>query len=139
MAFLTAQPSHQALRNIVAERTRPLLAWVGAGLSKPAGMPTWGDLRDTLVEALRLKAAAMDSSGAGKARALADHAARENNLWHAFELLHEGLQPASFRDQIRTALQPAVRVDVPEAYRLLWQLPIAESSTSTWTDWRRER
>ncbi len=124
VAFDTTQPAHQALRNIVAERTRPLLAWVGAGLSKPAGMPLWGEMRDSLVEALELKANSLDHTGAKRARALAANASREANLWQAFELLQQGLQPAAFHDQVRKALQTAVSVEIPTAYVLLWDLPL---------------
>jgi hypothetical protein len=124
MRFDSTQPSHQSLRNIVAERTRPLLAWVGAGLSKPAGMPAWGELRDDLVGALRAKADSMDSTAARRSRGLAANAATNPDLWQAFQLLQEGLQPTTFRDQIRSALSPSVRVETPEAYKLLWQLPL---------------
>ena len=124
VSFDTAQPAHEALRSIIAERTSPVLAWVGAGLSKPAGVPMWGELRDSLAADLRAKADTMHDLPRKRLRAVADKAAREGNLWLAFELLKEGLGKTTFAMQIRTALQAGQSGPAPDAYSALWDLPV---------------
>jgi hypothetical protein len=38
----------RALRDVVSERSRPLVLWIGAGASRWCGYPSWEDLADTL-------------------------------------------------------------------------------------------
>lgn len=122
LVFDTTQKSYEALRSIVAERTQPLIAWTGSGLSAPAGLPAWGTLRDHLVLALENKAISLDGREATTLNALAAAARAEDNLWLAFELLQKGLGATSYRDEIRALLKPASTADVPDAYVLLSQL-----------------
>src|SRR4051794_2691357 len=122
--FDPSQPSYQALRGIVSERTRPLLAWVGAGLSAAAGLPTWDRLRQRLVESLEAKAATMDSRDGKKLKAAADLARYEQNLWRAFEVLQGNLGQTTFRDEIRESLKAAPTAPIPSAYSQLWQLRV---------------
>ena len=72
--FDTNQSSFRQLGDIVSETVRPLVAWIGAGLSRPAGLPSWAALRQRLTEALDEKAKALETSAkdslAGKLRAV---------------------------------------------------------------------
>ncbi|MDW5595934.1 SIR2 family protein [Conexibacter stalactiti] len=124
MGFDTQQDAYRALRAIVAERTRPILAFVGSGASAEAGLPTWAGLRSALVEALLEKAEGLDAPGNRKTRGLAGRAAAEDNLWLAFELLRNGLGRTTFRELIREQFQDVHRVDPPEVYGRLWELGI---------------
>jgi hypothetical protein len=124
VAFDTSQNSYQALRAIVAERTQPLLACVGAGLSAPTGLPGWGALRGRLVHALRNKAASLGSNQAAKLSAAATLAESEESLWVAFEILRRGLGETSFRDEVKDALKLAATVGIPDGYTLLTKLRI---------------
>ena len=53
--FNANQPSYESLRNIVAERTNGIIWWIGSGLSRPAGLPTWAALKAALRKAFQEK------------------------------------------------------------------------------------
>lgn len=124
MGFDTSQQSYRALRAIVSERTNPVLAWVGSGLSVPAGMPTWSNLRATLLAALVDKAKTYD----GQERKQLEERARvirlEPNNWTAFSMLRDDLGQATYRDTVRDAFSQTASDDIPDAYRQLWGLGI---------------
>jgi hypothetical protein len=124
MPFDTSQKSYEALRAIVAERTQPLLAWVGAGMSAPAGLPGWGALRDDLVLALENKVSSLRPSEAARLSAAVVSARSEDNLWVAFEILRLNLGQTTFRDEIKEALKLAATAGIPDGYTLLAQLRI---------------
>ena len=120
--FDAEQDAQRALRGIVAERTRPIVAWVGSGLSAEAQLPTWKQLKGRLVKALYDKAFRMrDSESLVRA---ADTIKDMDNYWLSFERLKQNLGPTTYKDLIRESLLPASDVAVPETYRLLWHLPI---------------
>jgi serine/threonine protein kinase len=124
MAFDDTQPAYQALRSIVAERTQPLLAWTGAGLSAPADMPTWLGLRERLAAVLESNAASMTGSDAKRLAATSIQARSQKNPWVAFQMLANGLGGTTFRDEIRAAFAAAERSPIPEAYRAIWKLRV---------------
>lgn len=124
MAFDKTQRAYVALRDQVAERTKPLLGWVGAGLSAQAGLPGWEKLKQTLVDAGLSKARSMDPASRTKLERQLDPVHRETNLWRAFSVLRDAIGPTTYHDEIRRALIEAPRVRVPEVYRALWRLPI---------------
>ena len=123
MIFDTEQPSYRAFRTIVAERTKRLVVWVGAGLSRPARLPMWPDLRAQLTQAARQQAAARIENAE---RDLAQIAAVEKieSHWTAFERLQEILGEPTFVSLIRGALAKADDADIPENYERLWRLPL---------------
>ncbi|GLX92521.1 protein kinase [Herbidospora sp. NBRC 101105] len=125
MPFDTDQKSYIALRNIISERTRPIIAWVGAGLSVEAGLPSWDGLKELLIEAGRSKARDLTpDDDANRLRDLLISVEREKSPWVAFQQLEQILGPTTYREVIRDALQPSQNAPTPEAYRYLWQLPI---------------
>lgn len=124
MPFNTDQDSYRALRAIVSERTRPLLAFVGSGVSACAGLPTWGTLRDSLIEGLRNKASEAIGLDRKKLSAAADLAEAESNYWTSFQILAEHLGNASFRDLVREPFDNAFRAPTPVIYGQLWELGI---------------
>jgi hypothetical protein len=124
MAFNTEQESYLALRNIVAERTRPLLAFVGSGVSAQAGLPTWASLRATLIDGLTNKAEDFPSSDRKRLLAAAESARTEPNSWVAFEMLFKSLGKTTFRDLIRAQFEDAYRIAPPAIYAELWGLGI---------------
>lgn len=125
MAFNVDQDPYKQFRAIVAEQTRPILAWVGSGVSAPAGLPSWPQLREALTEALRNKAASFDdraerrrlNGGAVKAEA-------EASPWIAIEILQSLLGRTSFREVVRAAFGNVDQVAPPLIYRQLWRLRI---------------
>ena len=81
------QPSYRRFRAVLKERTRPVILWCGAGLSKPAGLPDWNELRKRLLSDLENKAFTfLDDERShllGRVAAIED----EPNAWLAFTLL----------------------------------------------------
>jgi len=125
MPFDTDQRSYRAFRAIVAERTNPLLAWVGSGLSTPAGLPTWAGLRAALLEALLDKAKGLDDrEEQERLEAMARVVRLEKRNWVAFTMLEENLGTTTYRDTVREALAGASTANIPSAYSRLWGLGI---------------
>lgn len=126
MAFATTQDAYRDFRAIVAERSNPVVAWVGAGLSRPAGVSGWSDLRDELVSAAKRIAPLLDlPEERDVALRHADTAGLTPNLWDAFSLLQKLLGKEEYRATIRRSLGPADQAVVPATYKALWQLRIS--------------
>jgi NAD-dependent SIR2 family protein deacetylase len=126
MPFDKSQPSFISLRDVVAERTSTIVAWVGAGMSVPAGMPTWRELRERLNTALNDKLRTYSPEERKKVQdALMEAIFRERNPWRAFGMLQSALGQTSYRETIRAAFQRYASVDPPAAYRSLWKLRIS--------------
>ena len=116
------QTSTSSFRTLVAERTRRILPWVGAGLSMPAGLPTWNDLRRLLCDELVERARQQNEVDAKKCLSEANLAQKHQDAWVAFEILKHGLGETTYRDTIRTALGKADGLEPPPAYASLWKL-----------------
>src|SRR6266498_3528317 len=101
--FDITQQAYVDFRAIAKERTTPLVAWIGSGLSVAAGAPTWITLRDRLIAALRAKANAMPDS-ADQLMHKAQAAESAPDLWVAFEIIKKALGQASYRDTVRESL-----------------------------------
>ena len=54
--FNVEQDLYKSLWNIISERTNRIVAWVGSGLSRSAGLPSWSELHDRLCDVLEGKA-----------------------------------------------------------------------------------
>lgn len=124
MGFSIAQHPYRALRDIVAERTRPILAWVGSGASVGAGLPTWTSLRQQLIGGLYDKAELIEPPERERLRAAAARAEAETSPWVAFNILEGSLGRTSFRDLIREPFAPIERTPTPSIYNDLWRLRI---------------
>lgn len=124
MAFDVEQDAYTSLRSIVAERTRPLIVWAGSGLSASAGLPTWPELKQLLVEAASRRAASYNPTDATRTAAEVDQVRRSSDYWVSFQRLRDLLGPASYTQAIRDSLASATTVPVPASYRALWRLPI---------------
>ena len=124
MTFNTDQEAYRALRDIVAEGTQRLVVWCGSGLSVPAGLPNWAQLRSAISAAQRDKVATMQGEDGLKLHAQVEQIARIDNPWVAFEKLQE-LGPTTFRETIRHALRAAATSPIPSYYRSLWSLRVA--------------
>lgn len=122
--FNTDQDPYDALRKIVAEQTRPILAWVGSGVSASAGLPTWPALRQVLIEGLQKKADSVESSEQTRLYAAAERARTEKSAWVAFEILRRHLGSTSFRDLVRGQFADVQRLPTPTIYEDLWKLRI---------------
>lgn len=105
MSFDPNQDSHIALRKVISERTSPVIAWVGAGLSAPAGLPSWEKLLDDLVDVVRRKHATLATTPKSKGiEALLYEERRRRNYWLCFQLVHDLLGATSYQAEIRQRL-----------------------------------
>lgn len=122
LSFNTNQPAYRDLRGVVAERTEPLVFWIGAGASANAGLPTWSGLRDSLLSDLKEKA----RSHTGDAREHFESRHRTisgfDDTWLAFSRLRDALGETTFRACIRRELQPASSVEIPQLYKNIWRV-----------------
>jgi serine/threonine protein kinase len=119
------QDAYRALRAIVSERTQAIVAWVGSGLSVPAGLPTWPALRRALERAAALKIGTFAVPDRPKLEARLKQAKDATNPWLAFQFLEDLLGPTTFRDLVKEALTPPKNQTVPDLYRKLWQLRVS--------------
>jgi len=124
MGFNKDQGPYQSLRRIVAERTRPLIVWVGSGLSAEAGLPTWPELKAHLVEAASRKAATLAPNDAKSMANQIGDIRSSRDYWVSFERLKKILGAATYAAEVRDALAIAERADIPRSYDLVWRLPI---------------
>lgn len=126
MAFDDTQLAYRDLRDIFAERTDRIVAWVGAGLSQPAGLPSWPGLRSQLVSELKsLSDQQNDPNERSELFFAATEAHNANNLWEAFSLLENKLGNTTFRAVIRGATRASDKKRVPDAYRKLWEIGVS--------------
>lgn len=123
--FDVNQKNFQILAQIVADRTRTLLAWVGAGLSAPAGLPGWPKLREHLSSALQEKANNALPEEQKRIQGRLDDIRRQDDMWIAFRLLREELGQTSYQTSIREALAIADRAPPPKAYQSIWKLRLS--------------
>jgi eukaryotic-like serine/threonine-protein kinase len=114
-------PNYLELQALIGERTRRIVPWCGAGLSMPAGMPSWSDLRGSLEVAYEAKLKGLDLGPELRAGRLSAIRA-ETNPWVAFERLESELGQTSYRDNIRRLLSGSPSAKVPEAYFAMWKL-----------------
>jgi len=115
------QDALEQLRAIVATRTRRLVVWTGAGMSAPAGIPTWGVLQRRLESRLEEKLRELelpDSQREAKLKSIR----QEQNPWIAFQRLQVELGLTTYRETIRASLARAASADVPAAYNAAWKL-----------------
>jgi hypothetical protein len=91
MPFDSKQQSFIQFRNIAAERTSSIMAWVGAGLSAAAGMPTWRSLRNSLIQGLSDKVSTLPPADLRPFVGRIGAIKVEANAWTAFQMLQNDL------------------------------------------------
>lgn len=124
-ADISRLSAYRELRDTIAERSRPVVAFVGSGLSAHAGLPSWAGLKSRLLQELREKAArAASVTDARKLAEEVDSIAGMNNPWAAFGRLESALGRTTYQAIIRNSLSPADMLDIPPAYNSLWRTPI---------------
>ena len=122
MTSVFQQPAYQQLRQIYAEATRRPVFWIGAGLSRPAGLPLWSELREHLEHAADRKLVTFGDADRDRYQRELSNIKQETDFWVAFERLKRFLKKTSFKEEIRTALQPAESNPPPALYERIWDL-----------------
>jgi hypothetical protein len=130
MTFDTTQAAYQSLRNVVGERTRPVVLWVGSQFSLSTGTPGWHQLKKELVDALRKAAVAQELQSRQRLISVATSASQQRNYWTAFQMLEDGLGKSAYREVIRDSFSNIQRQRVPEAYSSMWRLRVRGLVTS---------
>jgi len=119
--FDAQQPNYQSLRSVIAERTNPLVFWVGAGLSAAAGLPTWPQLKDLVCSHFRRHYATLDGESGRKQLEDVASIQAETDLWVAFSRLQD-LGRTTFEEAVRQAFSESPRCGIPRNYRRLFQM-----------------
>ena len=123
MKFDFEQDSYKSLSKIIAERTSSIVAWVGAGLSAQAGLPSWHALITNLAKVARRKAASLSDHGHKKSLLdTLEFKIKERQYWVAFQIARDLLGPTTYESEIRGLLE--VPASPPESYVALWNAGI---------------
>lgn len=122
MPFNPAQPSYQRLRKIYAERRKDLAFWTGAGLSQPAGLPTWPKLKEIMAAQALESLLTLREDDAKAKEAELDQIHETENLWKAFQILNAVMGEATYRAAIREVFEVAEKMEPPEIYKEIWEL-----------------
>lgn len=120
--FDTTQDSHKAFRDIASERTKSVVLWIGAGLSRTAGLPLWSDLRNHLCEVGLRKAQQRTDPTERETIETKCSVASDLPLWKAFALLRSVLGKTTYNESIKHSLRAAESANVPLVYKKLWHL-----------------
>ena len=125
MPFDVSQPSYIALRGIFGERSDTIVAWVGAGLSAAANLPSWTALQRSLTEELERSVSrhSDDELISNTLRSL-DRARAAKSPWEAFTFLKKGLGNPEYYAHIRGQLAAGDKAAVPRLYKDLWKLGV---------------
>ncbi|MGO4286850.1 hypothetical protein [Bosea sp. TAB14] len=122
MAFNFQQPSFMRFRTHYAERRRPIVFWVGAGLSADAGLPNWRQLRDQLIQQALETVNTFDPKTAKESEAKLEQASINENLWDAFQQIKSVIRETEFRETLKSIFSERSTSVLPEMYNVLWGL-----------------
>ena len=123
MSFDFEQDAYKALKKTFAERTSTVIAWVGAGLSAQAGLPSWQALAKHLLEVSRRKVIPM--SGAEREKGLLgtlEEKVAGKDYWLAFQIAEDLLGNATYQAEVRQKLDKIA--SPPDSYLQLWNAGI---------------
>lgn len=124
MPFNQDHPDYKGLRAKIRENPRQFVVVIGAGLSRPAGYPTWSELLESL------KANALDRASDQTEDQREAYEARikriggDRDLWRAFSEIKRELPPHAYNEVIKSSLSHSASHTLPKAYEYLWRLNI---------------
>ena len=119
MNFNVEQNSYQEFRGILKEKSGKVICFVGAGLSKPLGLPLWDELYQNLHNVAKEEAEYLD-----------DRSNRVNKLnsisviddpWLKFELLRKQMGKTSYESCIKNELKTTTSHQTGH-YDNIWKL-----------------
>ena len=123
MAINLQNPDFLDLKKRIRENARNFVIVCGAGLSRPAGVPDWRQLRDRLIEACVNKLDDFDPSDRQSEIRKIDKIKENGNLWHAFSALRIRLTDPTYTALVREQLSTEGK-ECPVIYELLWELGV---------------
>lgn len=124
LAFPNATSAYIDLLETWKSKARPVVIWAGAGLSAPAGLPSWPTLQNRLAsEASKyVNSLSVEQQRDKRLQLLA--ITSKLSPWLAFEKLEQVLGQSNFEAEVRRALSPALKSEIPDAYLRLWKLGV---------------
>jgi hypothetical protein len=89
----------------------------------PAGLPSWPELRDTLLKVAQEKTPT-DKEPQQKTKhiSLLKKATETRNLWTSFQILKNLVGKTTYRDTIRKELMRSDQLIPPETYQTIWKM-----------------
>lgn len=118
--FKKDQDSFVQLSDTISEGTVPVYLWIGAGMSRPAGLPSWAQLKDDLVRRGRSYLETQgDTRQVAHSRSLLSVAESSDDMWQAFECIRKAMGSVEFDSAINTIFRPALRCPIPRLYAKL--------------------
>jgi serine/threonine protein kinase len=124
MSFDKKQDAYIVFRSILKEKTNKVIAWVGSGLSAPAGLPVWSQLILDLENLIESKANSIDPKDSQKLKGKVIASRRQPNNWRKMDILRGALGETSFKDILRSKYQTSPLISAPRYYHYLWEIGI---------------
>lgn len=121
MPFSEHHPNFAILRQTLAEHHAPIVFWIGAGVSRDAGLPTWRYLRAKMAEAALEELVTRSTEEADELEGQLNEAFNTNDLWQAFELIQGILGLPTYKAMICSHLGPSDTVAIPDLHNLIWE------------------
>ena len=110
------------LAAIYKEKTRKIVFWVGAGLSRTSSIPDWNGLREGLLDIAEEKAMSLDEKSRDEIRHKIVAASEEPNNWAYFRKIRETLGDTTYKSAIRQYFSDSSTHPIPFSYDLLWKI-----------------
>jgi len=117
----TRVPAYAELKKRVSLQAGGIVCFVGAGLSRPSGLPTWPELRQKIMDDYRAEAEIFDEAQKNPILKGCDAADKIDDLWIAFSQLKKLRGVAVFEASVRRHLNCS-SIQPPPNYKLLWKL-----------------
>lgn len=97
------------------------LAFVGSGLSRSIGLPTWEELRNKIIDDFVEESKTRGGADQAKIRNACNTAKSLPSLWNSFDVLSQVRGKASFEQSIKRHLAGAEKNPPPANYKRLWE------------------
>jgi len=120
MGINLEQSSYKNLRNIISERTKSVIFWVGSGISAQYGLPTWNNLKKELFKEFDAKILEADESYKKRLEKSKKSILSETNNWITFERLKKTIGKTTYTRTIKQQLS-AISED-SDLYEKIWSL-----------------
>jgi|GEM_PF-797813 len=122
---VSAQPALLQLAKEHSENKsgQGIVFFAGSGLSQPAGLPTWAELRRILTKEANA-IVSINAISEVKLRPLFEKLKTTDNHWEAFSLIKEIMGRTSFSNRIREIFYTDENVDPPNIYKMICELNI---------------
>jgi hypothetical protein len=130
-------PEEKKLFARMAKNGREFVVVLGAGASRPAGLPGWEGLRDILIDTLDSFYRKIEMADIERKERI-ETVRHKSNLWDAFTYLRSELHTTDYIETVKKALSTKNK-NTPELYELLWDLGVSGIITYNLDDFADKR